>query len=119
MKPIKRKKHITYPQFCSVFPNRKFNKRDKLMRKIFMIEDVDGNYRIEEKITLLGCTVMVLLIMGASVGILLLRGLYGLGEFYTDEVKPFLNGEPLRIDECKHNIKSTAQLLEFTGWCSS
>lgn len=116
MKLIKREKRISYPQFCSVFPNRKFNRRDKIVRKLFMVEDIEGNYRIEERLTVLGCVVMTLLILGGSLWVLLLRGLYGLGEFYTDEVKPFLNGQPLRVDECKHNIKSTAQLLEFTGW---
>lgn len=54
MTPIKRKKRVSYQDFCSIFTKRKFTKREKITRSIYMIEDVDGNYRIEEHPTLIG-----------------------------------------------------------------
>jgi len=116
MKLIKREKRITIPQFCSVFTNREFRTRDRLLRNIVMVEDIDGNYRIEERFSLLGMLSFIMLLAVVAVCTLITRGLYGLIDLYSEEITPFIKGEPLRVDECKHNIKSTAQLLEFTGW---
>jgi len=115
MKLIKREKRITIPQFCSIFTNREFGTRDKLFKSIYFVEDSDGNYRIEERINFIGCVSLIILTGILVIPFFISSGIIGVYKTIYDNKGAF-TGEPLRVDECKHNIKSTAQLLEFTGW---
>lgn len=111
MKLIKREYKISYFDFCSIFTNRSFSKRDKLFKSIYFVEDTDGDYRIEERVTFVGWLILLIL----TPLLIILFGILGTFEVINSNKDTF-SGRPLRVDECKHNIKSTAQLLELTGW---
>ena len=115
MEPIRRKKRIPYDKFCEVFTQRSFTTRDKLSRNIYIVEDVDGNYRIEEHPTFLGYVFYAALLIVAFIPVFVYEGVVGLLKL-GEEVTTLIKRKPLRTDELKHNIPSNAKLLEYTGW---
>lgn len=115
MKPIKREHKISYFDFCNIFPNRTFGTRDKIFKSIYFIQDSDGDYRIEERITFLGLAVLITLMPLFAILCFATSGVIGVVETIKDNKDTF-SDRPHRVDECRHNIKSTAQLLELTGW---
>lgn len=115
MKLIKREYKISHKDFCSIFTNRSFSKRDKLFKSIYFVEDVDGDYRIEERVTFVGWLILLILTPLLILPSIILFGILGTFEVLNSNKDTF-SGRPTRVDECKHNIKSTTQLLELTGW---
>ena len=115
MTKIKRRKKITHTQFCSIFTRRKFTRRDKVTKNIYMVEDINGNYRIEEHPTVVGYITFSTLALVMIIPIFLYEGLKGIGKL-KEEVTTLFNRKPIRHDDLKHNTSQTAKLLEITGW---
>jgi len=110
---IKRKKKLTYKQFCSVFTNRTFTKMNKLNSAIWLVELEDGSIQIHERNRIPIIIISPILIILSFVASLFW---FGFKDF-----KEILDGHlaispTFRVDDCRPTQDKTKRLLEIAGW---
>jgi hypothetical protein len=115
MVKISRTKAISFRKFNDIFTGRSFNIRYKLLRKIFLVEDIDGNYLIHEHPSILGYVAFAVFSLLAVFPILFVSGYIGLIDLKNEWVG-LINKKPLRADELRLNKEKTIEVLSLVGW---
>lgn len=115
MVKVKRSKHIPFKSFNVIFTGRSFSLRYKLLRKIFLIEDVNGNYLIHEHPSILGYIAFLLFSLLATLPILFVTGYIGLIDI-KNEWAGLINKKPLRADELYLDKEKTVEVLRLVRW---
>jgi hypothetical protein len=111
----KRSKKIGFALFNSVYTQRVFSRRYKLLRIIFVVEDIEGNFRIEEHPSLLGYFSFTAFALVAILPAFIYSGIGGLLDL-KGEIGNLIKRKPLRYDDLYHNIDSTKELIGKIGW---
>ncbi len=110
-----RRKVISFRAFSTIFTDRIFSMRYRMFRKIYVLDDVNGNHRIEEHPNIFGYFVFVIFSVFAVLPIMLVNGYIGLIDLKNEWVK-LLKHEPLRYENLPVGNVKTIKLLKMAGW---
>lgn len=110
---IKRKKKLTYKQFCSVFNKRTFTKMNKINSAICLIELEDGSIQIHERNRIPIIIISPILIMLSFVASLFWFGFKDFKEILGSHLSI---SPTFRVDDCRPTQETTKKLLEIAGW---
>ena len=105
---------ISHADFLTVFSKRRFTIGDKVLRNIYVIEDDDGNYWVNETTSITGVIAFIAVAIVAVIPVILYAGLKEVPELAKDSLI-VLSMKPLRQDNLHHGAECTVEILKLAG----